>query len=177
MERLLASWETATVRGQKRKTKYDGQSVQDGHRLRSKQLHARLAQLHNQSHFKLDTKEVPAPIKVDQTLYMVEDGELEAERLREVAAKVEAKSDDLGDAEVTADGTVKVKQGIKYNVPLPKDGEDLRRRLKPHSTSWTLTSLELPNEPVLQGFAKESWAEHVGFVLDERGSRCRSQVP
>ena len=114
MSRLLSPWETAQIRGVKRKTEEAEQRMKDGPRPRSKQHHARLIQAHSKVLLpKLGGKYIPAQFTVGRMLDMVEGSELVAERLNEMAAKIEVKSDDLGDARVTADGHIKISRGYK----------------------------------------------------------------
>ena len=115
-------------------------------------------------------KEIPAQFTVGRMLDMVEDSELVAERLNEMAAKIEVQSDDLGDARVTADGHIKISRGYKSDVPAPANPEKLRYRLKLHATSWALTKLGLPTRAELAGLTKETWLEHVEYVFGDKAA-------
>ena len=55
-------------------------------------------------------------------------------------------------------------------MPAPANLEKLRNRLKLHATSWALTKLGLPTRAELAGLTKETWLEHVEYVLGDKAA-------
>ena len=85
---------------------------------------------------------MPAGFTVDNQLNMVEKHAMRAEQLREFASAEELEGYDYADATLKPDGSINILKGIKANVAIPVDPEQLRYRIKLHATSWAFVKLK-----------------------------------
>lgn len=167
---VLAAWQAAETRGRKRRAEDAEQRVGDLPRKMPKKIYNQLLQSYNDSHPQeklLDTN-TPASCYLEDKLEQLEEGQLEAEKLTEVGTRTEMKKDDFGDAKITSDGSFKIKRATSVSVPLPKNSEELRFRIKVMATNWELIMLNLPNHPDLQDMGPQVWQSHVEYVLGKK---------
>eukprot|EP00971_Amphidinium_carterae_P126657 2509230-Amphidinium_carterae.1 len=63
-----------------------------------------------------------------------------------------------------AHGQLRVKKHI-HHVPLPRSGEELRRRLMILGNAYSLVALRFPNKSWFANWVPHSMTEHVGYIL------------
>ena len=145
--RLLSALEAAHLRGAKRKQEGAEQRVYDLPRTLPKKSHLTMRQAFGKLHGAPDEKELPATCAIEKQLSQIEYGYLIAPRLSEVASILEVDEDDMGAAQIKADGTVNIKKTTKAEVPLPANTEQLRYRIKLLGHLWEMIRLHMPSTP------------------------------
>ena len=82
ISRIISAWERAYGRGVKRRAEDAQQRATDQPRRLPKSTHLQLIRTYNENHEKLDDEGTPAQSYVEWIVQTVEDGEQEAERLK-----------------------------------------------------------------------------------------------
>ena len=167
VSRILDSWETAKIRGQKKKEVEADQRVNDMPRRLSKNDHLELLRSFNRLHKELLENQVPAACLVEAFLDQIEDGEMVAVRLSSVPAKDEVKEDELGTARITPDGAIKFGKSVTATVPMPPNSEALRKRMKFLARAWELARIKVPTKPAIQDLAMTDWDDRVEWILGD----------
>ena len=134
--KLCNAWETANVRGKKRKEEESHQHVGDLPRKLPKADHYELRQTFQKRHRDFEDKFLPHPEWLEAKLQELEDGELKCEKLTEVISLADDAGGDgkLG-FEAQADGTMKIKRsGVTrgVNPPEPRGVSPQDEAHRPH---------------------------------------------
>ena len=118
-------------------------------------------------YYELDDDKAPGRTYIEAKLDDVERSEFLAENLSDVVAVTEDKKGSFG-IELTAAGTFKpVRPGAK--VELPRDPEQLRRRIGILGTAFIMVSTHQTNCVYLQGLCPQDFLEYVDYLL---GKHC-----
>ena len=123
------------------------------------------AKAHN-SNKSLQDYETPFHEGFETTCEQLEDSEILAEDLREVASEKEIQKDpdDAMTPVYQRDGTTKWK--IKKNqVPPPKDAEAFRYRMRLLSVKWVMLKDKYPNNALLQTITTSTFNAFADFIL------------
>ena len=136
--KVCNAWESATVRGRKRKEEEEtDQRVGDLPRKLPKSDHTELRKAFTARHRQLEDRHTPHPAYIEAKLKELEDGELKCETLSEVISLAD---DTGGDGnmgiESSADGVLKIrKSGIPKGSP-PVNAEQFRQKTKVIAHWW-----------------------------------------
>ena len=147
---LISTWETANIRGVKRKQEEADQLVGGLPRRISQQDHLKMTRAYNKVHKELKENESPAPCLVEDVRAKIQDGHLKAMKLSEVATTEEVEDNDDHDAKIKSDGSLKILKGSVANVSLPRTPEELRRRIKLLGVALEFVRLQFPDKGVLE---------------------------
>ena len=128
--KLISSWQTAEIRGAKKKENEADQRVNELPRRLTANQHLELIRAFNKLHKELTEKKVPAHRLVEALLDQLEDGEMKAVRLSSVPAKDDVKEDQLGTARIDAHGAIQFSKTVTATVPIPANSEMFRRRIR-----------------------------------------------
>ena len=122
-------------------------------------------------HGKQPDTHLPGSCILEQLEKEIEEGELHASRLTELPSKAEvlAADRDRKDAQgcpvmLTMTGTM-IRQSIKVKVPLPKDPEDLRYRIRLLYNATEFTKLKNTSFASFTSNSKDVWANHLDYIL------------
>jgi hypothetical protein len=110
-------------------------------------------------------RDFPADALVERRLQEIEQNDLRAESLIEVASRDEMR-EDTSEA-VWFQGALRVKRPLT-KVPLPPDSEALRRRLKLLGATYIMAKMKHPGNPWLRTSTPEVWQGHLEHILGER---------
>ena len=147
--RLVGAWETACVRGVKRKADEADRRVGDLPRRLEKSAHLTLRKAFADVHKDEDEELLPAKKYVESKLDEIEDGELVAEPLQSVIAKSSSEG----------------KKSQETKGHLPTNPEELRSTLAVMANCWEMVRLQLPDHHLLQGFKPSAFDPYVRWVL------------
>ena len=167
ISRIFSAWDSAVLRGVKRRTEDADQRVGDLPRKLPKQTHLNMVDAYNQNHRELKEAEIPHSACVENGQTQCETGKLIAERLNQVAGEDEAKGDNLGTARIKSTGEILWKKSARIYVPPFSDIESMRFRNKTMARLWAMVKLHLPAQAQLEGSEEQDWADHLDFVLGE----------
>ena len=87
--KVLSAWETAGIRGTKRKHHEAEQRVTDKRKRMTQSEHIQLIRAYNEVHDELRPKEVPGQVYIETKMGELEDGEIKPELMSSVIAKLE----------------------------------------------------------------------------------------
>ena len=129
--KVCNAWESATVRGRKRKEEEADQRVSDLPRKLPKAGHTELRKAFTARHRELDEKHTPHPAYIEAKLKELEDGELRCEHLTEVISLADDAGEDvnMGVATMT-DGVLKVRKSGVPEGSAPGNSEQFRHKIK-----------------------------------------------
>ena len=108
----------------------------------------------------------PCQALVERRFEEVEEGEVRADALTDVASVEEAAKDDVMGAQLDKDGTFKFRRTTKQ-VPLPVTREQLRNRVKMLGITFQLAALRHNTRLWLRDVTPEVWLSHLEYVLGE----------
>ena len=129
---------------------------------------AQLRERFETSFYSLQDKLVPAAATLEQHFDMVDHGEWQYLSLREYASKEDDAKDPLA-ASMSLDrstGALKVKKG-NVQVPLPKNAEELRARLRLVAHVFVTCALRYPRLASLKGIAPSHFYNYADFLLGD----------
>ena len=163
--RVLDAWEAGRVR-------VDTINKRDAER-RSERLpksllkseHIELRRAYEGRFGRVPDKVWPADAYIEKRFEQVEEGEVAAEPLSEAVSRDLAQDGALG-ADFTREGTIRVRKGAN-SIPLPKNSEELRLRIKTLGITFYLAMMKHGNRPYLSDCAPGIWLEHLDYVLGE----------
>ena len=165
--RLMAVWEAANKRGEKRRAEEAERKVGDLPRVLPKARHLELLRTYEAAHRELKDRDVPAPSYIEARLEQLEEGELLAEPLTEVICREEAREDGWGAAKIMGDGTLKLQKASRGEATPPRNSEELRQRIKVMGIAWEFIRLRFPTKPFLNGLDAYTWSDHVEWLLGD----------
>ena len=122
---------------------------------------------YNSVHKQLKENESPAPCLVEDVRAQTQDGHIKAMKLSEVATAEEVEDNDYHDANIKADGSLKILKGSVANVSLPRTPEELRRRIKLLGVALEFGRLQFLDKAVLEKLSNMDWLEHLEWLLGE----------
>lgn len=136
--------------------------------------HVELRRAYENSYGRVADKEFPADALVERRLQEVEQGDMRAESLVDVASRDEMKEDPT--EAVWFQGALKVKRSLT-KVPLPADAEALRRRIELLGMTYTVAKMRNPMRAWLGTAGPEIWATHIRHILGDTvyGLRIKSR--
>ena len=148
--KLLDSWETAGIRGAKKKAEEAEQRIGDLPVRMTAPEHNELVRGYDDAHEEgLEERETPANFVIEAQKAQLQNGSLIAQRLSSVASREETPDEDVDlTPRIRADGSLKITVGKTVTVPLPEDPEDLRYRVKLLGVSWGATAFAVPFEAI-----------------------------
>ena len=117
-------------------------------------------------HFQLDDNEAPSDMLVEMRLDMIEKGEQRAESLAQVTAKKEGVDDHTDVSEVLLNGVVRIKKAPKP-IAMPRDTEELRRRLRTWGWSWIHAQAKHSSRPSLAGITPQTIYNYIEHLLGD----------
>ena len=106
---------------------------------------------------------------VEGRLEQIEDGEFRAETLSQVTAKSQQDDGHLS-AHVELSGVLRVRKG-SFEIPMPRNGEELRSRLGTLAACWMYAGLRHSGNPKLAGLSPQDFHAHADYVLGGASSR------
>ena len=163
--RILDAWEAGRAR-------VDIVNKRDAER-RSEQLpksllrseHIELRRAYEGRFGRVADKVWPSEAYIERRFEQVEEGDLVAEALSEAVPKDLALDGALG-ADFTREGTIRVRRGAN-TIPLPRNSEELRLRVKTVGVTFYLAMMRHGNRPYLSDCAPGIWLEHLDYILGE----------
>ena len=165
--RLMAVWEAANKRGEKRRAEEAERKAGDLPRTLPKARHLELQRAFEAKHRELKEADVPAPCYIEARLEQIEDGELIAEPLTDVVSREETREDNWGAARVLADGTLKLQKASRGEAKPPKNSEELRHRIKVMGIAWEFLRLRFPSKPFLINLDSHIWLDYAEWLLGD----------
>ena len=128
-------------------------------------LRGALETLHDKEEEGIPDEVFPAKDYIDIKVEQIEEGEMKAESLDEVATVKEGeKFTSLDDMAPRRDGTWHMKRQ-KFQTFLPSSSEQLRAKFKTMGFCWEAVKLKSPHMACLAGLCAETWLQHVEFLL------------
>ena len=100
----------------------------------------------------------------ESTAEQLEDGELLAEELCELASAQESKKDNGLTPQFQPNGTMTLK-GKKSEVPPPSDAEGFRRRMDLLAIKWVMLQEKYPHNSQIKDMGTKAIGEHVKYIL------------
>ena len=168
LAKLANAWETANVRGRKRREEEADQRVGDLPRKLPRTTHLDLRRSFQNRHAELRDDVAPHPDYVETKLQQIEDGELKAERLSEVLAMSDDDGTTTTGLELNQDGTLKAKRTSTTKGQAPRDSEQLRSKLKTMGHMWEYIRLKVPGKTYLSGYDMALWDKYADHLLGEK---------
>ena len=165
---VVDAWEAAHARVEAR-NKAEAEAVIGG--LPKAVARPELAQLRDRfetSFYTLQDKLIPASATLEQHFDMIVHGEWQYLSLKEFASKEDEAKEPLA-ASMLLDrqtGALKVKKG-NVQVPLPKDAEELRQRLRLMAHVFVMCALRYPHVASLKGIAPSHFYNYADFLLGD----------
>ena len=166
MARLVTAWEAAGTRAQRRRQEEAEQRVGDLPRTLPKGQHLDLARAFAKVHFEMGDRDRPAEAYVEWRLEQLEDGELQAETLRQVVSKAETTEEAWGGCKITTDGTIKLHKA-RSEASLPANPEELRSKMRLMAHHWEMVRLKFPAKEFFAGLTMDLWSQYVNWLLGE----------
>ena len=117
----------------------------------------------------------PCQALVEKRLEEVEEGEVRADALSEVASIEESSKEDILGAHLDKDGVFKFRRSSK-SVSLPTDSESLRTRVKMLGITFQLAAYKHRTRLWLQGVSPNLWLQHLEYVLGDEVARMKQTV-
>ena len=164
--RLVTAWEAAGTRAQRRRQEEAEQRVGDLPRTLPKGQHLDLARAFAKVHFEMGDRDRPAEAYVEWRLEQLEDGELQAETLRQVASKAETTEEAWGGCKIATDGTIKLRKA-RSEASLPANPEELRSKMRLMAHHWEMVRLKFPAKEFFAGLTMDLWSQYVNWLLGE----------
>lgn len=163
--RLVDSWDTATKRAEEADRVQAEQKASRLPMTLSRSSHITLRQRYEKDHGRLQDKSWPCQQLIEKRFEEVEEGEVRADPLSEVVSVEEVQEDVIG-AVMDRDGAIRMKKASK-SIPLPKDSEELRNRLKILGVTFQLAAYKHSSRLWLSTTTPGVWRDHADFILGE----------
>ena len=164
--RLVESWEVSKTRIEEGAKVSAEQAASRLPRTITKSSMIQLRQRYEQDHGRILDRCFPCQALVERRLEEVEEGEVRADALSDIASVEEASNEDVMGAHLDKDGTFKFRRTTKQ-VPLPVTSEQLRQRVKMLGITFQLAALRHNTRLWLRDVTPEIWLAHLEFVLGE----------
>ena len=164
---LVDAWECARVRIETRH-KAEAEAVISG--LPKTVARTELGQLREilESTFhEIPEKCAPAATTLERHFDMIDHGEWQQLSLQDYASREDAAQELVGATIDRSTGTIKVKQG-HMQVPLPRNAEELRSRLRVVAHCFIMCSLRYPHLAVLKDICPAHFYDYADFLLGEQ---------
>ena len=166
--KLINAWETAQVRGKKRKEESAELRVGDLPLKLSRTTHLGLRKSFNTMHGEMSKEQTPHPDYLESRLQQLEDGEVRTERLYEVVSLAE--DDGAPDCGVTllADGKLRAKRTTAKKGSMPTNTEGCREKISLIARGWEIIRLRIPGKPYLQNYQMSLWDKYAAWILGDK---------
>ena len=175
---LLSAWDAARLTAtQELKAKAEHKASEVARPVAQQELTAlRLA--FETRYYKLDPREIPSKSYLGLKQEEIDENEPRAETLKEVTSREDHESSYLT-ADISADGQIKVKKGVK-DGSMPSNSEELRAKHKLIGNCWLFLKLRHTNRPWLSDVDERTFVlvsdyllgKHVqGIVVTASGGR------
>ena len=168
LARLINAWEAANARAEKIQEKEALHRVGDQPRTIAKADNLELIRAYEKVHAKraeLDDDEIPATSYLEKKLEEIEDGELEAEELKDVTSKVDPTMEAYADAKVVTGGLLRITRNTKSIGRMPTNPEELRRRFKLMGRCFEFMRIKFPGKGYVAGLTESFWLDYCDFIL------------
>ena len=173
--KLIDSWQTAHSRVEETTRVAAEQVASKLPRTISRANMISLRQRYEQDFGRVLDRTFPCQSLIERRLEEVEEGEVRADPLSDVASVEETSQEDLMGAQLQKDGTFRFKRSAK-TVSLPADSETLRLRVRMLGTTFHLASYKHSTRLWLRNSRPEIWLDHLEYVLGDDVARMRHQV-
>ena len=164
--RLVESWETAKTRVEEAAKLSAEQAAARLPRTIARSTMIQLRQRFERDYGRVLDRSFPCQALVERRFEEVEEGEVRADALTDVASVEEAAKDDVMGAQLDKDGTFKLRRTTS-KVPLPVTTEQLRNRVKMLGVTFQLAALRHNTRLWLRDVTPEVWLSHLEYVLGE----------
>lgn len=162
---LVDSWDTTT----KRQEESDRvQAEQKASRLpmtMSRSIHINMRQRYEADFGRVHDKCWPCLNLIEKRFEEIEEGEVRADTLCDVVS-ADADVQDIVGAVMDKDGAIRIKKTAR-SVPLPKDSEELRVRLKILGVTFQLAAYKHSSRLWLSTTSPGVWREHADYILGD----------
>lgn len=118
-----------------------------------------------QMHYKMEDRVAPSTGTLEELFEQVEAGEWKTMALIQFMSREDQEVEPLA-ATIDRSGTVKIKKGYGESQP-PKNGEELRQKIKLLGHAYMMTQLKYPNRQVLRGITPNLFVKYSDFLLGE----------
>ena len=173
--RLVDSWQTAHSRVEEVTRVAAEQVASRMPRTISRANMISLRQRYETDFGRVLDRTFPCQSLVERRLEEVEEGEVKADPLSEVASVEETIQEDLMGAQLQKDGTFRFRRTAK-SVSLPADSETLRLRVRMLGITFHLASYKHATRAWLRNSCPQIWLDHLEFILGDDIARFRHQV-
>ena len=175
--RIIAAWESAQIRGTKRKAEEALQRATDAPRTLPKAQHLNILRALTRSQGAVQNDRIPAQCLIEPKVAELEDGELVPERLCEIDTKDEARGETLPYAQIAADGTLKFRKSGHFVGSEPANSEEYGRKFRVFALLWEMLRLQYPTKPQLKYISTDTWDDHVDYILGETVVGVKIRLP
>jgi hypothetical protein len=162
---LLDAWETATCNTAEDRRQQAEAKATRLPRILPRAQHISLRRATEAVFGELPDRIAPGPALMETILEMIEEGTLEAVPLTQVTC-VEDGEDMKQGAVIEPSGVVRIKRG-RQEVTMPRDSEDLRRRLRTWGLTFTYAKLKHPTRAWLSSATPEVIADYCDYLMGD----------
>jgi len=163
--RVVVAWNAAKARAVKH-AEVDAECEVNGQPKELPQAEAAaMRKAFEKAWWELDDKAVPAKSYLQKILDRVEKDDLVAEPLSEVLTIPEDDPDTLKAVWTLGNELKAVKVGTK--VSLPRDAEELRKRVGVLGTAWMMVAYQQTHKAYLRGLTPQTFAEYLEYLLGD----------
>ena len=152
-------------RVQRRQAEEADQRAGELPRTLPKSQHLETSRAFAKTYRELRDNEAPAKAYLEWRLEQVEDGELQAETMKEVMSREEEGSDPWA-IKMKADGTLQIKKG-RHESNMPATPEEIRAKYRVMARCWMYIKLRHPGKAYLKDHGLDCWQQHVDWLLGE----------
>lgn len=163
--RLVDSWDTACKRVEEADRVAAEQKASRLPLTMSRSTHITMRQRYETDHGRQQDRSWPCIQLIERRFEEVEEGEVRADPLSDVASLEEVTEDVIG-AVMDRDGAIRMKKAAR-TVPLPSDSEALRVRIRILGITFQLAAYRHSSRAWLATTSPQLWREHVDFILGD----------
>ena len=165
--KLLNAWETAQVRGRKRREDEAMQKKWRPSAEASPYCTSRSPACFLVCPLRAAQEAHSTPDYLEARLQQMEDGELVTEKMSDIAdLEDDTGFQDLG-IKLQPDGKISAARTSTKKGFVPKDSEEFRQKIQIMAHAWELIRLKLPGKPYLQNFSIKLFEDYADYILGD----------
>ena len=163
---ILDAWTAATVRISEANKRDAERRADRLPKVCSGTEHVLMRRSYETAYGRTTDKIWPSTMFIEKRLEQIENGTLEAEPLTRVIPQDLATSNSM-DIVTDTRNLFRLKEGMK-DVPMPKNSEELRARIRTLAITFYLAKLRHGNRAFLGDAVPNSWEPHIEYILGEQ---------